>query len=424
MKFFDKNCARPRDAKQAVTLLELLVVLFIIGILATVSVTVYTGHVERARVAACRDTIRQLELAVNRYEVDTGQLPPSSSGLTFSPDDLVYEGNATQGSFGSGYLQLALLHSLSANLYQPVHYRWKGPYIEVDDDQTGDRYGYPVFSSTPRGYVQLLDPWGFPYYYLRATDYQTLGATEYPSGHPFLASETYYNPSSFQIFSTGHNGSTYAVPYRGEETDDVNNWRRYALRSLTGGGSGASRFSRSTAASSTQRSIDQRPRGEVDTADWKQPPAQNIRLTFPMPDLSHLMFSWPEGWVKDQDKVMKPSEMGSEPVWQFKVSETLTFQQLAAQYKQFADAKVFYEGPDPTGVVPNAFILEVKSASTPEIDLQEDAEGKPYHLLFAFKNGKYTCWWAANFTSEDAMEQGRTFITRVVKTKVPVTKSQ
>ena len=68
-----------KTKKTAVTLLELLVVVMILGILSTIAVTVYTGHVERARVAACRDIIRQIELAVNRYEVDTGQLPPSSS---------------------------------------------------------------------------------------------------------------------------------------------------------------------------------------------------------------------------------------------------------------------------------------------------------------------------------------------------------
>ena len=226
---------KPKNS--AVTLLELLVVVMIMGILASIAVTVYTGHVDRARVAACRDMIRQLELAINRYEVDTGQLPPSSSGLTLAPDDILYEVSGG-GSFGSGYLQLALSHSLSGNLYRPLHYRWLGPYIELDEDQIGDRFGMPPKASTPQGYVQILDPWGNPYYYLRADHYSTMGGTQYPHNHPFYAAETYYNPSSFQIFSLGRNGTTYAVPYRGEETDDVNNWRKYGVRFASSGGGG------------------------------------------------------------------------------------------------------------------------------------------------------------------------------------------
>ena len=39
-----------KQNQSAVTLLELLVVIMIMGILASIAVTVYTGHVDRARV--------------------------------------------------------------------------------------------------------------------------------------------------------------------------------------------------------------------------------------------------------------------------------------------------------------------------------------------------------------------------------------
>jgi len=410
--------------QSAVTLLELLVVVIIMGILASVAVTVYTGHVDRARIAACRDTIRQLELAINRYEVDTGQLPPSSSGLTMPPGSLLYEGNSSQGSFGSGYLQVALIHSLSGNLHQPLHYRWLGPYIQPDEDQLGDRYGNLVTGSVPKGYIQLLDPWGLPYYYLRSDHYSNLGGTQYPSTHPYFSSETYYNPSSFQIFSLGRNGSTYSVPYRGEETDDVNNWRKYGLPYVVASGS-RSRRSGSNIRTASPRSRSGRTPGDFNNAnqddffDRRPNP-----LTFSMPDNTNLLFRWPPGWEKSgKNKVIKPEEIDTKPQWLFQVSPDKNFEQLAGDYKGLSDVEIIFEGPDPTQTITDSYVLEVRSEDTPEEELAEDAEGKPYHLLFAFKYQDNICWWSSNFVSVDSMEEGRLFITGVTRTKIPVTRN-
>jgi prepilin-type N-terminal cleavage/methylation domain-containing protein len=405
---------RDNNSKNAVTLLELLVVVLIMGILATVSVAVYTGHVERARVAACRDTIRQLELAINQYEVDNGQLPPSSSGLTYSPNSLIYEGNSSQGSFGCGYMQLALMHSLSGNLHSPLNTRWLGPYIEPDDDQLGDRDGYAIDASTPKGYVQILDVWGSPFYYITSDDYSTLGGTEYPSDHAFYATETYYNPTSFQIFSLGRNGSTSAVPSRGEETDDVCNWRKYGRR-LGASGSRKRKIRTVTTSSRSDRSSSA-PSNSSRRASNYLP----VNMTFNLTDSSQLLFRWPDGWKKTNSKVFKPDDEMA-PTWLFSTSNMYDFKQLASRYKQYDDAEIIYEGKDPSDSIKGSFVLQIRSESTPEIAIREEAEGKPYHLLFAFKEGKNTCWWAANFTSWETMEDGRKFITGIVKNKTPLT---
>ncbi|MCD6386484.1 prepilin-type N-terminal cleavage/methylation domain-containing protein [Candidatus Sumerlaeota bacterium] len=205
---------------KGVTLIELLVVIMIIGILSTIAVTTYTGQVERARYAACRETIHQLEMAITQYKIDVGQLPPSGSGTNLAPSPP----NPTAPATGCGYLQLALLHSLSGDAYHPLDYHWFGPYLELDSRQLGDINGQPISGSTPKAGVQILDPWYQPYYYIRYQDYDTFGGTERLADDPFYPNETYYNPSSFQIFSMGRNMKTYAVPYRGLETDDVNNW--------------------------------------------------------------------------------------------------------------------------------------------------------------------------------------------------------
>ncbi len=206
--------------KQGVTLIELLVVIMIIGILSTIAITSYTGQVERARYAACRDTVHQIEMAVTSYEIDVGQLPPSGSGTNLAPSPP----NPSSPATGCGYLQVALLHSLSGNAYNPLDYRWVGPYLDVDQRQLGDLDGNPVEFSTPRASVQILDPWYQPYYYVRSQDYDSFGGTERPTDDPFFPEETYYNPVTFQIFSMGRNGITNPVPYRGLETDDVANF--------------------------------------------------------------------------------------------------------------------------------------------------------------------------------------------------------
>ena len=413
-----------KQKKTAVTLLELLVVVMIMGILASVAVTVYTGHVDRARVAACRDTIRQLELAVNRYEVDTGQLPPSSSGLTYAPDSLVYEGNATQGSFGSGYMRLALVQSLSGNMYEPLHYRWLGPYLELDEDQIGDRDGMPVTASTPKGYVQILDPWGLPFYYIKTADYSSLGGTEYPNDHPFYATETYYNPSSFQIFSQGRNGSTYPVPYRGEETDDVTNWRRYGARYAAGSGGGGrsasvSKTSRSSGGSGVSSSIKvqdaDRNSGRGSGEGYDRRP---VKIIFQISENGNsILFQWPEGWEKRGDFAV--SEDGDR--WLFQNQDNKDYSSLGQRYTNISGAEILYEGGDPQNTIDNAYVLEVKSRSTPEGKLSSDAADNPYHLMVAFKEGDNTCWWAANFSSYQEMETGRLFISGIVRTRSSVT---
>lgn len=423
----------------AVTLLELLVVVMIMGILASIAVTVYTGHVDRARVAACRDMIRQMELAINRYEVDTGQLPPSSSGLTFAPDDVIYEVTGG-GSFGSGYLQLALSHSLSGNLYRPLHYRWLGPYIELDEDQIGDRFGMPPSASTPQGYVQILDPWGNPYYYLRADHYASMGGTEYPHNHPFYATETYYNPSSFQIFSLGRNGTTYAVPYRGEETDDVNNWRKYGIRFASSGGgrrspdnikrvdsgfSGGGANSSITKTSNTKNTGSSTGFGTYNSSGNNSSSAQEdssrrtVPVMFSLPNGNGITFNWPEGWDKNNRNVMENSKDKKAAKWLFQYSNELTQDQILERYKQYSDARVIQEGPDLTGTVPDAKVLIIWSKSIPDDELRESLKGKYYHIVFAFKYKDYSCWWAGNFKNEKETERETLFITGIVRNRKP-----
>lgn len=211
--------------KRGLTLMELIVVLVIVSILSTIAVGVYTKEILRAKVARARAEIRTLEIAITQYEVDTGQIPPSGSGAALAPGAIATAGTA----IGTGYLQVALRNSLNNNQYSPLSRRWLGPYIDWDHNRLGNTNGDPITTtagqSTTPGEVNFLDPFGAPYYFVRASDYGARGGTELPSTDPFFVAETYYNPSTFQLLSFGPNRTSLAPPNRGTDFDDVTNFR-------------------------------------------------------------------------------------------------------------------------------------------------------------------------------------------------------
>lgn len=277
----------PSKSRRAVTLLELLVVVVILGILSTVATNVYTGHVLRAKNAATRDTIREIGVAVVRYEIDTGEFPLSGSGVVvptagganitsrlaprgpsptaeiaaLGPDTPALNEAAPRS--GSGFLYLQLVHSLSADIRAPFPITWDGPYLEFPADKIlgVDDTGLIL----EPGQVQILDSFGIPFEYVNYLEYitpltQVHGVTiaaaadpntkgselfatgqkplsaqdSLPDGSPFQATETFYNPRTFQIYSVGVNGTTYdglapptddpGLEFAGAERDDINNF--------------------------------------------------------------------------------------------------------------------------------------------------------------------------------------------------------
>lgn len=212
-----------RRSHKGVTFLELLVVLVVISILSTIAAGVYSKEVLRAKYATTKSEIRSLEVAIAQYEADTGQLPPSGSGSSLAPGPIQTVGT----SLGSGYLQVALRSSLNGDFQNPLSPRWVGPYINWDYSRMGSLDGTPVNSENftgTQGQVSFLDPYGSPYFYTRAEDYETRGGTELPATSVFRATERFFNPSTFQIISLGPNRESLATPLRGLDGDDITNF--------------------------------------------------------------------------------------------------------------------------------------------------------------------------------------------------------
>lgn len=90
-----------RDARQGFTLVELLLVVAILGILATVVVVNFTGKQVDAMIKATRGSIANISTAIDMYEVDTGQLPASLSGLVQSSGEPNWNGPYLRGGLPS-----------------------------------------------------------------------------------------------------------------------------------------------------------------------------------------------------------------------------------------------------------------------------------------------------------------------------------
>ena len=106
--------ARLRRSRRGFTLVELLLVLVILGILASLVLPKFTGRTEQARVTAAQTQISTFGTALDAFEVDTGSYPRGQDGLN----------------------QLVAAPADVPN--------WRGPYLKSD---------IPA------------DPWGRPYIY-------------------------------------------------------------------------------------------------------------------------------------------------------------------------------------------------------------------------------------------------------------------
>lgn len=129
--------ARRAEAQAGFTLIEVLIVLGIIGLLATVVTPQVLRYLARAKVETARIQLSAITTAMELYALDVGSYPPPQTGLS------------------------ALVQP------PPGVVQWRGPYLKKAEG--------------------LLDPWGRPYGYRvpgRQSAYEvfTLGRDNAPGG--------------------------------------------------------------------------------------------------------------------------------------------------------------------------------------------------------------------------------------------------
>jgi general secretion pathway protein G len=77
-----KSQARPlKNDRAGFTLIELMMVVIILGILAGIVVPKFVGQTDKARMAAARMELRNIGMALDRYEMENGAFPTTDQGL-------------------------------------------------------------------------------------------------------------------------------------------------------------------------------------------------------------------------------------------------------------------------------------------------------------------------------------------------------
>ena len=72
---------RKRKTRKGFTMIELMAVLIILGLLATVLVRNFMGQTDRARIITTKANLKILHSAVNQFKMDTGRFPFEDEGL-------------------------------------------------------------------------------------------------------------------------------------------------------------------------------------------------------------------------------------------------------------------------------------------------------------------------------------------------------
>jgi general secretion pathway protein G len=72
---------RKRKKRLGFTMVELMAMLIIIGLLATLVVTKVASKIDQARVTTTKANLKLLHNAVNQFKMDTGRFPTEEEGL-------------------------------------------------------------------------------------------------------------------------------------------------------------------------------------------------------------------------------------------------------------------------------------------------------------------------------------------------------
>jgi len=89
------------ETRKGFTMVELMAVLIIIGLLATLVVTKVATKIDQARVTTTKANLKILHSAVNQFKMDTGRFPSEEMGL----EELLEQPSDVENYEPGGYLE-------------------------------------------------------------------------------------------------------------------------------------------------------------------------------------------------------------------------------------------------------------------------------------------------------------------------------
>jgi general secretion pathway protein G len=117
---------RPPQHRAGFTILELLLVLVILAILAGIVGSRFVGQSQSARVKAAHTQLENINLALNRFEIDLGRFPTGSEGLNALIERPGDNAKAWQGPYLDGTAIPLDQWSNAWNYRQPGQHRSDG----------------------------------------------------------------------------------------------------------------------------------------------------------------------------------------------------------------------------------------------------------------------------------------------------------
>jgi len=90
-----------RKKTKGFTMIELMAVLIILGLLATLLARNFMGQIEKSQITTTKVNLRDLQTAVNQFKMDTGRFPTEDEGLRV----LIEQPSDVTGYPEGGYLQ-------------------------------------------------------------------------------------------------------------------------------------------------------------------------------------------------------------------------------------------------------------------------------------------------------------------------------
>ncbi|GAH43011.1 unnamed protein product [marine sediment metagenome] len=89
------------ETRKGFTMVELMAVLIIIGLLATLVVTKVATKIDQARVTTTKANLKILHSSVNQFKMDTGRFPSEEMGL----EELLEQPGDVENYESGGYLE-------------------------------------------------------------------------------------------------------------------------------------------------------------------------------------------------------------------------------------------------------------------------------------------------------------------------------